>query len=67
MEPNPGLFLAGLLMFVAAFYVEEDMRKHRGKLKVDIAGQKFEASGPVYFVLFAFSGFLVAIAYLIPA
>ena len=54
-------------MFVAALGVEEQQRRHRGKLKVLIAGQKFEASGPIYFILFAFSGFLIAIAYLIPA
>ncbi len=69
MEPNTGFFIAGLLAVVIGLGWEEDQRRRRtktGKLKVNIAGHKFEASGPVWFVVLVFGIFLVALAYIIP-
>ena len=69
MEPNTGLFLAGLLAIIfGAGWQEERSRKRRpkGHLKVKIAGYEFDAGGSEGFVLVAFGVFLVAIAYLIP-
>ncbi len=69
VEPNGGLFVAGLLAIIfGAGWQEERSRKHRrkGHLKVKIAGYEFDAGGSEGFILVAFGVFLVAISYLVP-
>jgi len=61
VEPNGGVFLAGLLAIVFGIGM-----KGSGKLKVGIGGHDFKAAGTAEFVLVAFGVFLVAISYLIP-
>jgi len=61
VEPNGGLFLAGLLAIIFGIGM-----KGSGKLKVGIGGHNFEGGGTAEFVLVAFGAFLLAISYLVP-
>jgi hypothetical protein len=69
MEPNGGLFIAGLLAIVfGAGWQEERSRRRarRSHLKVKIAGYEFDAGGSEGFLLVAFGVFLIAISYIVP-